>query len=122
VAHLGSSAPTRAILTGHTSVATDSMVCTPKANTGHTGYIAPWPLDFAGVEPRNPAVEVLEQLISELEGGARGWENADLHSYLDALSGWLNDYRGYYVNNNLPIPSDVWEIVAAALQAARTYE
>jgi hypothetical protein len=46
------------------------------------------------MEPRNPAVEVLEQLVSDLEAGAR-WENDDLRSYLDALAGWPSDYPGY---------------------------
>ena len=51
-------------------------------------------------------------------------DNSDLSSFLEALSGWIDDCGGYYKNtgSNLDPDSPSWQLFADALQAAKIYE
>jgi hypothetical protein len=51
-----------------------------------------------------------------------GFENASLDHFLEALAGWLTDSDGYYLNQRRVRPSNAWEVINDALQAAATYE
>ncbi|WP_442857041.1 DUF7660 family protein [Arthrobacter sp. YN] len=52
-----------------------------------------------------------------------GWENADLESFLEAMSAWTRDMDGYFMNRGEPVP-DVpsWQLFAQMLLAAKIYE
>lgn len=52
------------------------------------------------------------------------WDNSDLSSFLEALSGWIEDCDGYYSNmgSDLNPDSPSWQVFADALQAAQIYE
>jgi hypothetical protein len=55
------------------------------------------------------------------EGGS--WENADLASFLEALSRWIGDAAGWYRNAGREVPADGdWNFFAHALRAATIYE
>ena len=51
------------------------------------------------------------------------WQNTDLRSFLEALSGWIEDMEGYYKNNGMEVPQNInWRFMGEALLAAKTYE
>lgn len=72
---------------------------------------------------RDRLVSVLEELAAEAKSGRiEKWENDTLSTYLEALAAWLRVYEQAYVNTGRPVPTDVWEVLAAALRAATIYE
>jgi hypothetical protein len=72
---------------------------------------------------RRSVLAVIDDLLVEIGSPASsGWENRTLEQYLEALRAWLNDCDGYYENLGRPVPDNGWEIIADALQAARSYE
>ena len=72
---------------------------------------------------RDQLVVVLEELAAEARSGRTGeWQNDTLPAYLEALAAWLRVYEQAYVNTGRPVPSDAWEVVAAAARAAIIYE
>ena len=67
--------------------------------------------------------DLLRSLISEFERSTPAtWENRTVESYVEALSAWLDDCEGYYENLGRTVPENGWEILADALQAAKSYE
>lgn len=51
------------------------------------------------------------------------WENVTLPDFLDAISAWVDDMDGYYINKNQPVPkSPSWKNIAEILLAAKHYE
>ncbi|WP_455710904.1 DUF7660 family protein [Streptomyces nigra] len=59
---------------------------------------------------------------SHIEEG-HSWENADLASFLEALTAWIEDADGWYSNAGRDLPADGdWSFFARALRAATTYE
>ena len=66
---------------------------------------------------------LIDRLLRELpSSSSEDWANRSLETYLEAMAAWLEDAEGYYANMGRPIPSNAWEIIADALQAARGYE
>jgi hypothetical protein len=62
-------------------------------------------------------------MAKEYREDPTGWENADLHSFLEALAGWIDDMGGYYKNLDLPFPATPeWKTLALMLSAAKVYE
>lgn len=45
-----------------------------------------------------------------------------LSTYLEALAAWLRVYDQAYVNTDRPVPTDPWEVLAAAVRTATIYE
>lgn len=69
----------------------------------------------------------LAEFISKLKTHATehptDWINISLVDFLDALSGWVDDMDGYYLNNQLPVPEQpTWMTIAEMLLAAKSYE
>ena len=55
--------------------------------------------------------------------GPEAWENANLECFLTALSAWVNDMDGYFLNRSEVVPeAPSWRFVAQMLLAARVYE
>jgi hypothetical protein len=61
-----------------------------------------------------------EQLIGDNAGT---WPNNNLLAFLEALSAWVRDMDGYYLNRGLPVPNrPQWSTFAHMLMAATMYE
>lgn len=51
------------------------------------------------------------------------WENHTLEQYLEALSAWIQDMDGYYLNHGTSVPRQpTWRVIADILYAASMYE
>jgi hypothetical protein len=72
---------------------------------------------------RDELVAALEQLADEARSGrTEAWENDTLPAFLEALAAWLRVYERSYINTGRVIPTDPWEVLAAAVRAATIYE
>ena len=68
-------------------------------------------------------VAFVQALKLDLEQGGATWTNAELSSFLDAMSAWLNDSAGYYKNTAQDSTQlSPWRLMADALMGARSYE
>ncbi|MBI6550528.1 DUF7660 family protein [Xenorhabdus lircayensis] len=75
------------------------------------------------IKTREDFIEFLETLSSNARNNLNEWENKDLPSYLEAMSSWIEDMDGYYVNQKLSVPENInWTFIADILMAARVYE
>jgi hypothetical protein len=51
------------------------------------------------------------------------WKNNTVKDYLTSISSWVEDMEGYYINNNLQIPSDEnWSFIATLFYVGKIYE
>jgi len=67
--------------------------------------------------------EFITQLSKDLKSNKAEWENADLHSFLEAMSAWVYSMEGYYKNKGDVLPDDIpWKLFASILYAAKVYE
>jgi len=78
-------------------------------------------MDVDKVHERTELAEFVRELAAEVRSGE--FENATLESFLEALSGWIEDMDGYFSNigENTPAQPD-WRLVAMMLRAATVYE
>jgi len=77
-----------------------------------------------GVQSREALAEFI-RMLSELYKTERSqFVNRELGSYLEAMSGWVEDMDGYYKNNNVAFDGESasWRIFADILLAASMYE
>lgn len=75
------------------------------------------------VSSRDDFVKFVDALRHDLAAHRAEWQNATLDKFLEALSGWVQDMDGYYLNNNLPVPtSPNWKNLAEMMLAAKYYE
>jgi hypothetical protein len=75
------------------------------------------------IRSRADFVSFVHVLRQQLGDHPDWWENADLESFLDALSRWVEDMDGYYRNAAQPIPTQPsWKVLGDILMAAATYE
>ncbi|QDQ25894.1 hypothetical protein FNU76_05750 [Chitinimonas arctica] len=75
------------------------------------------------VSSRDDFIEFVDALRLDLSTNRTKWQNASLDDFLEALSAWVQDMDGYYLNNNLPIPtSPEWKTIAEMMLAAKFYE
>ena len=81
------------------------------------------PSDEFPTNNRDAMVSLIRRLLTEFQASSsETWANQRLDQYLEALGAWLEDCEGYYASLRRGIPTDPWEILADALQAARSYE
>ena len=75
------------------------------------------------VQTREDLAEFVAELKADLDAHHDAWENADLPSFLEAMTAWLHDMEGYYKNTGQKL-QDVppWRLLADMLMAARVYE
>lgn len=66
----------------------------------------------------------LSSLIEDFRCNQERWENADLLSFLEALSSYTHDIQGYYKNVKQPVDASIpsWRVFAEILCGARVYE
>lgn len=63
------------------------------------------------------------RLREDFLGNPSGWENADLPSFLEAMSSWLLGIEAYHKNMNRPYSGEAsWQLFAELLDAGRIYE
>lgn len=75
------------------------------------------------VNSRSELAEFINTLKRGFNNNAGSWENASLGEFLEALSAWVEDMDGYYLNNKLPVPGQpTWKMIAEMLLAAKVYE
>ena len=65
----------------------------------------------------------VDELRAAFESNGDNWENADLPSFLEAMSAWVRDMDGYYLNKGEAMPTKIpWEVFANVLRASSMYE
>ena len=75
------------------------------------------------VETREDLVVFIKQMELEIANKECNWENTTLENYLEAMSGFVNDMNGLYINLNINIKNEpMWRVFARILQAATIYE
>jgi hypothetical protein len=75
------------------------------------------------IESRNDLSEFISALLRDFEEHGDEWENSNLPSFLEAMSGWINDMDGYYKNHNKPFPEPPsWKTFADIVYASKVYE
>ena len=75
------------------------------------------------VKSREDFVEFVGALITDLFANKHEWENDRLDSYLEAISAWVQDMDGYYLNANKSLPENInWNVIAQIFLAAKYYE
>jgi len=75
------------------------------------------------INDKQDFIRFVESLVTDLRNNPNDWENRSLESYLEAISNWVEDMEGYYLNNNLPMPESInWNVFADILIAAKMYE
>lgn len=73
------------------------------------------------LDGRGQVLGALEDLQAELASGVE-WENDTLPRFLDAFSALLGSIEYAYINTGEPVPTDPWELMAAAVRGARSHE
>jgi len=75
------------------------------------------------VRSRKDFVAFVKAMAKNLRDDPASWENTKLDYFLDALSAWVEDMEGYYLNQGKPVPKQPdWKVVADMLLAAKMYE
>jgi hypothetical protein len=79
--------------------------------------------DPSWVHSRTDLAAYVEKLSRAATAEADDWENPSLERYLDALSGFIGDMDGYFLNRGEPVPDQPdWAMIAKMLRAACFYE
>lgn len=75
------------------------------------------------VESRTDLSNFVVALLEDFNKNKNEWENSNIPSFLEAMSGWIQDMDGYYKNHDKPFSEDQsWKIFAEILYAAKKYE
>jgi hypothetical protein len=75
------------------------------------------------VNSREDFVEFVNALSKDLHDNPASWENSTLERFLGAMSAWVEDMEGYYLNQGKPVPQQLdWNVLSDILMAARMYE
>ena len=75
------------------------------------------------IETSAQLAEFIQKLGQEYRTEPESWENSDLGSFLEALSAWVQDMKGFYESRGMQVPEHPdWRDVAHMLAAARVYE
>jgi len=80
-------------------------------------------IEPAKIRTREDLVEFIKVLAQDLRQHPDQWENADLPTYLEAMSAWVADMEGFYTNKGESPPARPdWKTLGEILAAARVYE
>lgn len=75
------------------------------------------------IRSRIDFIDFLHSLRNDLDENPGEWQNLTLGHFLEAMSAWASDMEGYYLNNQLPVPtSPNWRNFAEMMLAAKYYE
>lgn len=79
--------------------------------------------DIDNVLTKEDFSKFILSLNADFKEHTDSWENQDLSSYLEAISGWVEDMDGFYENQGKELPSDInWKVLADIFYAAKIYE
>jgi hypothetical protein len=79
--------------------------------------------NIKNIKTKEDFINFINLLIKDFEEKPDEWENVTVENYLEAMSSWVEDMEGYYINNNLPMPEKIdWNFFANVLYAAKLYE
>ena len=76
----------------------------------------------ARIENKKDLVLFIEHLVDDLKQNPDNWENNTLERFLEAMSAWVNDIEGFYVNQGSRPPEINWKFVGQLLLVSRNYE
>ncbi|WP_034262173.1 DUF7660 family protein [Actinospica robiniae] len=89
----------------------------------------PYSIDVHAIASRQELAAFIEALSEDFAANADAWENVSVGTYLSALSRWLGSADSWAKNMTRFQPdlwidpeAPSWQLFAAALRAARTYE
>ena len=75
------------------------------------------------IKNRTDLARFIDELSQSIDNKSIHWENIDLPSYFEAMSGWISDMDGYYRNIGKACPDrPYWKTIAEILVAASNYE
>lgn len=75
------------------------------------------------IKSKEKLIEFLDFLSKDRHDKKGEWENNTIEDYLTSISSWIEDMDGYYINNNLPIPSNEnWSFIATLFYVGKIYE
>lgn len=75
------------------------------------------------IKSKEKLIEFLDFLSKDRQDKKGEWENNTIEDYLTSISSWIEDMDGYYINNNLPIPSNEnWSFIATLFYVGKIYE
>lgn len=75
------------------------------------------------IRSREDFVAFVKALSNDLQDNPESWENSSLQRFLEALSTWVEDMDGFYLNQGKPVPQQPdWKVVGDILLAAKMYE
>lgn len=75
------------------------------------------------IRTREDFVSFVKVLTKDLRENRTTWENCNLENYLEAISEWVEDMDGYYINQGKPVPTQPdWKVLGDILMAAKMYE
>lgn len=75
------------------------------------------------IKDRTDLADFVDALIADYENDLAGWENADLQSFLQAISEWIRSMDCAYKNVGKEFPANpTWDMFARILYAGKIYE
>ena len=75
------------------------------------------------ITTREDLYDFLKILIDDPRTKNGKWFNSELESYLEGISGFVNDLEGYYKNRNEEYPKDInYKLIAEILLSGLYYE
>lgn len=76
-----------------------------------------------GVLDQKSFAEFVALMAQEFSESGDQWENKDLQSFLDAMSGWIESMDGYYLNTGQAYDEKnvTWKTFADIMWAATMY-
>ncbi len=75
------------------------------------------------IKTRQHLAEFIIMLLNDYKENKDLWENIDIPTFLEAMSGWVEDMHGYYKNKDLPFSEDQpWKMFAEILYSATYYD
>ncbi len=75
------------------------------------------------VVTREDFIKLLLLLSADFKENTSSWENRDISSFLESMASWIEDMDGFYLNQNLPLPTNIsWSNFADMMLAAKVYE
>ncbi len=75
------------------------------------------------IKSKEKLIEFLDFLSKDRHDKKGEWKNNTIEDYLTSISSWIEDMDGYYINNNLPIPSNEnWSLIATLFYVGKIYE
>lgn len=75
------------------------------------------------INSKDEFIVFMTGLIEDFKNNQGSWENKTLLDYLSAIQSWTEGMEGFYVNNDLDLPTGInWTVFADILTAATIYE